>query len=77
MAAAGARPGGGGRARRPRGAAQQQPPLLLAAALGRAVPTRRLGPLPPPPLPASGAASLSRTMMSRATDWGGWVGGCG
>lgn len=54
--------------------AQQQPPLLLAAALRCVAPTRRLGPLAPLLL-ASGAASLSRTMMSRATDWGGWVAG--
>lgn len=50
--------------------AQQHPLLLLAAALRWPGPTRRLGPLPPLLL-ASGAASLSRTMMSRATDCGG------
>lgn len=47
--------------------AQQHPLLLLAAALRWPAPTRRLGPLPPLLL-ASGAESLSRTMMSRATD---------
>lgn len=60
-------------ARRSVSTAQQHPLLLLAAALRWPGPTRRLGPLPPLLL-ASGAESLSRTMMSRATDWQGGEG---